>query len=49
MSYTDAWLVNVTSAAANSTTGLFVGNYIAHEINTPMAINNSNNITCTIN
>jgi hypothetical protein len=35
-SYTSAWLVNVTSGASNATTGLFVGNYIAHEINTPM-------------
>lgn len=46
--YTDAWLVNVTSGAANSTSGLFVGNYIAHEINSQMSINNSNNITCTV-
>lgn len=43
--YTDAWLVNVTSAAGNATTGLFVGNYIAHEINSVMTVNNSNNIT----
>lgn len=47
-SYTDAWLVNVTSAASNSTSGNFVGNYIAHEINTPMLVNNSNNVTVTI-
>lgn len=47
-SYTDAWLVNVASGAANTTTGLFVGNYIAHEINTPMRCDNSNNITCTV-
>jgi len=42
--YTDAWLVNVTSAAANTTTGNFVGNYVAHEVNTPMIVNNSNNV-----
>ena len=47
-SYTDAWLVNVTSAASNATTGLFVGNYVAHEINTPMRCDNNNNITATI-
>ena len=47
-SYTDAWLVNVTSAAGNSTTGIFVGNYVAHEINTSMIVNNSNNVTCTM-
>jgi hypothetical protein len=47
-SYTDAWLTNVTSAASNSTTGLFVGNYVAHEINTPMRCDNTNNITCTV-
>jgi hypothetical protein len=46
--YTDAWLVNVASGAANTTTGLFVGNYIAHEINTPMRCDNSNNVTCTV-
>lgn len=39
--YTDAWLVNVSSAATT-------GNYVAHEINTQMQCNNSNNITCTI-
>lgn len=44
-SYTDAWLVNVSSGASNATTGNFVGSYIAHEINTPMTVNNSNNIT----
>lgn len=47
-SYTDAWLVNVTSAASNATTGIFVGNYIAHEINSPMIVNNSNSIAVTI-
>ena len=47
-SYTDAWLVNVASAASNATTGLFVGNYIAHEINTPMRCDNSNNVTVTV-
>jgi hypothetical protein len=46
--YTDSWITNVTSAASNSTTGLFVGNYIAHEINSQMLVNNSNSITCTI-
>ena len=46
--YTDAWLVNVTSAAGNATTGLFVGNYIAHEINTPMRVDNNNNCTVTV-
>lgn len=46
--YTDAWLVNVTSAASNATSGLFVGNYVAHEINTPMRCDNSNNVTCTV-
>lgn len=47
-SYTDAWLVNVSSAASNATSGNFVGNYVAHEINTPMLVNNSNNCTVTI-
>lgn len=46
--YTDAWLVNVTSAASNATSGNFVGNYVCHEINTPMTVNNSNNVTVTI-
>jgi len=46
--YTDAWLVNVASGASNATTGLFVGNYVAHEINTPMSCNNSNNITASV-
>jgi hypothetical protein len=46
--YTDAWLVNVASGAANTTSGLFVGNYVAHEINTPMRVDNSNNVTATI-
>lgn len=40
-SYTDAWLVNVTTAAA-------ANNYVAHEINTPMQVNNSNNVTVTM-
>lgn len=39
--YTDAWLVNVSSAAG-------AGNYVAHEINTPMRCDNSNNLTVTI-
>jgi hypothetical protein len=47
-SYTDAWLVNVTSGASNATTGLFVGNYVAHEINTPMRCDNNNNLTATV-
>jgi len=47
-SYTDAWLTNVSSGASNSTSGNFVGNYVAHEINTPMLVNNSNNVTVTI-
>jgi hypothetical protein len=47
-SYTDAWLVNVSSGASNGTSGNFVGNYVCHEINTPMTCNNSNNITVTI-
>lgn len=46
--YTDAWLVNVASAASNATTGLFVGNYVAHEINTPMRCDNNNNVTVTV-
>ena len=46
--YTSAWLVNVTSGAANTTTGLFVGNYVDHTINTVMNCNNSNNITASI-
>lgn len=46
--YTDAWLVNVSSAASNATTGNFVGNYVAHEINSPMRCDNNNNITATI-
>lgn len=46
--YTDAWLVNVTSAASNATSGLFVGNYVAHEINTPMRCDNSNNVTASV-
>ena len=47
-SFTDAWLVNVTSAASNATTGLFVGNYIAHEINSQMVVNNNNSISVQI-
>lgn len=47
-SYTDAWLVNVTSGASNATSGLFVGNYVAHEINTPMRCDNNNNVTATV-
>lgn len=39
--YTDCWLVNVSSAAG-------ANNYVAHEINTPMRCDNSNNITATI-
>ena len=39
--YTDAWLVNVSSAATTN-------NYVCHEINTPMRVDNSNNVTCTI-
>lgn len=39
--YTDCWLVNVSSAAA-------ANNYVAHEINTPMRCDNSNNVTATI-
>lgn len=46
--YSDAWLTNVSSGATNSTTGNFVGNYVAHEINSIMLINNSNNLTVTI-
>ena len=46
--YTDAWLTNVNTGATNTTTGNFVGNYINHVINTPMTVNNSNNITVTI-
>ena len=46
--YTDCWLVNVSSGAANTTTGNFVGNYVAHEINTPMRCDNSNNITAQV-
>lgn len=45
--YTSAWLVNVTSGAANTTTGLFVGNYVDHVINNVMNCNNSNNITAS--
>lgn len=46
--YTDAWLVNVTSGASNATSGLFVGNYVAHEINNQMQCNNANNLTSTV-
>jgi hypothetical protein len=45
--YTSEWLVNVTSAASNATTGLFVGNYVNHNINTPMRCDDFNNITST--
>ncbi len=40
-SYTDAWLCNVSTAATTN-------NYVCHEINTPMAVNSSNNVTVTI-
>jgi hypothetical protein len=46
--YTSCWLVNVTSGASNATTGLFVGNYIDHLINTPMRVDDSNNCTATV-
>lgn len=46
--YTDAWITNVASAASNATTGIFVGNYIAHEINSVMTISNTSNVTVTI-
>ncbi len=46
--YTSAWLVNVTSGAANTTTGLFVGNYVDHVINMPLQCNDNNNITAAI-
>ena len=39
--YTDAWLVNVSSAAA-------ANNYLAHEINTPQRVDNNNNVTVTL-
>jgi hypothetical protein len=45
--YTDCWLVNVSSSASNATSGIFVGNYIDHLINTPMRVDNSNNVTAT--
>lgn len=38
--YTDLWLVNVSSSAG-------ANNYVAHEINTPMRVDNSNNVTAT--
>jgi hypothetical protein len=47
-SYTDAWLVNVSSGATNTTSGNFVGNYICHEINNALPVNNSNNLQVTI-
>lgn len=46
--YTDAWITNVSSGASNATTGIFVGNYIAHEINTPLSISNTSNVTVTL-
>lgn len=46
--YTDSWLVNVTSGASNATTGLFVGNYVAHDINVPMRVDNTNNFTANM-
>lgn len=39
--YTDLWLVNVSSAAA-------ANNYVCHEINTPMRVDNNNNVTATV-
>ncbi len=39
--YTDAWLCNVSSAATTN-------NYVCHEINTPMNVNSSNNVTVTL-
>lgn len=39
--YTDAWMVNVN-------TGATTNNYVAHEVNTPMRCDNSNNITATV-
>lgn len=39
--YTDAWVVNVN-------TGAGAGNYLAHEINTQMNCNNTNNIQATV-
>lgn len=39
--YTDAWLVNVSSAAGANT-------YACHEINTPQRCDNSNNLTVTV-
>lgn len=38
--YTDSWLVNLSSAAG-------AGNYVCHEINTPLRCDNNNNITTT--
>lgn len=40
--YTDNWIVNV-----NTSGSLAAGVYVAHEINTQMQCNNSNNITAT--
>lgn len=40
-SYSDAWLINVASGATTN-------NYLAHEINSPMSVNNTNNLTCSI-
>ena len=39
--YTDAWLCNVATAATTN-------NYVCHEINTPMQVNTTNNVTVTI-
>jgi len=39
--YSDAWLTNVSSAATTN-------NYVCHEINSIMTVNNSNNVTVTI-
>lgn len=40
-SYTDCWVVNVSSGATTN-------NYVAHEINTPMRCDNNNNVTATV-
>jgi hypothetical protein len=39
--YTDCWIVNVSSGATTN-------NYVAHEINTPMRCDSSNNITASV-
>jgi len=46
--YTSCWLVNVASGAANTTTGIFVGNYIDHAVNQPMTVSNVSNLTAQI-